>query len=97
MKSIDLLFTLDSFEHKACDVSVCGVQSQYASPHINLACKREGGGRKEILVISDRAVSSSGLCVYRGQAGCCLYYLMDLRWWSGRDEADRSLCQTGMV
>lgn len=29
MKSIDLLFTLDSFKHKACNVSVANTPSQY--------------------------------------------------------------------
>ena len=54
MKSIDLLFTLDSFEHKACDVSVANLQSQYTLLYITLTCKEKEKREKEIPVIPDR-------------------------------------------
>lgn len=54
MKSIDLPFTSDSFKHKACDVSVASLQSQYTSLYITLACKEKEKREKEIPVISDR-------------------------------------------
>lgn len=53
MKSIDLPFTSDSFKHKACDVSVANLQSQYTSLYITLACKEKEKREKEIPVISD--------------------------------------------
>ena len=56
MKSIDLLFTSDSFEHNACDVSVANLQSQYTFLYITLTCKGKERGEKEILVISDRGL-----------------------------------------
>lgn len=54
MKSIDLLFTSDSFEHNACDVSVANLQSQYTFLYITLTCKEKEKREKEIPVISDR-------------------------------------------
>lgn len=54
MKSIDLLFTSDSFEHSACDVSVANLQSQYAFLYITLTCKEKEKREKEIPVIADR-------------------------------------------
>lgn len=54
MKSIDLLFTSDSFEHNACDVSVANLQSQYTFLYITLTCKEKEKREKEILVIPDR-------------------------------------------
>lgn len=54
MKSIDLLFTLDSSEYKACDVSVANLQSQYTSLYITLTCKEKEKREKEIPVIPDR-------------------------------------------
>lgn len=63
MKSIDLPFTSDSFKHKACDVSVANLQSQYTSLYITAAGKEKEKREKEIPVISDRAASSSELCV----------------------------------
>lgn len=56
MKSIDLLFTLDSFEHKACDVSVANLQSQYTFLYIILTCKEKEKREKVIPVISDRGM-----------------------------------------
>lgn len=41
MKNIDLLFTSDSSEHTACDVSVAALQSQYAFFDITLTCKEK--------------------------------------------------------
>lgn len=49
MKSIDPLFTSDSFEHNVSDVSVASLQSQYTFLYINQTCKRE----KEIPVMPD--------------------------------------------
>lgn len=89
MKSIDLPFTLDSFEHKACDVSVANLQSQYIFLYITLTCKEKEKREKEIPVISDSGVAfSSELCCWRGQAGSCVYYLMDLKQWKGKCEGD---------
>lgn len=58
MKSIDLLFTSDSFEHKTCDVSVANLQSQYTFLYITLTCKGKGKREKEIPVILDRGPRS---------------------------------------
>lgn len=59
MKSIDLLFTLDSFEHSACDVSVANLQSQYTFLYITLTCKEKEREEKEIPVIPDRELRST--------------------------------------
>ena len=56
MKSIDLLFYSDSFEHKACDVSVANLHSQYTFVYITLTCKKREKREKEIPVISDRGM-----------------------------------------
>lgn len=53
MKTIDLPFTSDSFEHKACDVSVANLQSQYTFLYITLICKEKEKREKEISVILD--------------------------------------------
>lgn len=49
MKNIDLLFTSDSFEQKACDVSVASIQSQYTSLYITLVCKEKEKREKRLL------------------------------------------------
>lgn len=48
MKSIDPPFASDSFKHKACDVSVSNLQSQYTFLYITLTCKeKEKRGKKK--------------------------------------------------
>lgn len=59
MKSIDLLFTSDSFEHNACDVSVANLQSQYTFLYITLTCKEKEKREKEIPVIPDWELRST--------------------------------------
>ncbi len=59
MKSIDPLFTSDSFEHSACDVSVANLQSQYAFLYITLTCKEKEKREKEIPVMADRELCST--------------------------------------
>lgn len=59
MKSIDLLFTSDSFEHNACDVSVANLQSQYTFLSISPTCKEKERREKEIPVIPDRELRST--------------------------------------
>lgn len=49
MKSIDLLFTSDSSEHNACDVSVANLQSQYTFLYITLTCKEKEREKKRFL------------------------------------------------
>lgn len=88
MKSIDLLFTSDSFEHSACDVSVANLQSQYTFLSITLTCKEKGKREKRFL--SYRTESSVPLCALcqRGQTACFVYYLKDLMQWKERDKGD---------
>lgn len=65
-KILICFFTSDSFEHKACDVSVASIQSQYTSLYITLVCKEE---EKKRLLSSQTELWA--LCC-RGQAACCL-------------------------
>ena len=69
MKSIDLLFTSDSFEHNACDVSVANLQSQYTFLYITLTCKEKEKREKEIPVIPDRELCSTVSCVSERSGG----------------------------
>ncbi len=59
MKSIDLLFTSDSFEHDVSDVSVAKLQSQYTFLYITLTCKAEEKREKVTPVIPDREQRSA--------------------------------------
>lgn len=72
MKSIDLLFTLDSFEHKACDVSVANLQSRYSFLYITLTCKEKEKREKEIPVISDKELRSPQSFVFERSGWLCL-------------------------
>lgn len=71
-KILICFFTSDSFEHKACDVSVASIQSQYTPLYITLVCKEEE--KRDCCHIR----RSSGLCV-AGVRLLVVYYLMDLR------------------
>lgn len=88
MKSIDLLFTSDSFERSACDVSVANLQSQYTFLSITRTCKEKGKREKRFL--SYRTESSVPLCAlcHRGQTACFVYYLKDLMQWKEGDKGD---------
>lgn len=74
MKSIDLLFTSDSFEHNASDVSVAKLQSQYTFLYITLTCKAKEKREKGIPVIPDRELRSTVSFVSE-RSGCLLCLL----------------------
>lgn len=94
MKSIDLLFTSDSFEHNACDVSVANLQSQYTFLYITPACKEKEKREKEIPVIPDRELRSTVSFVSErsGWLFCLLPHGSDAvegegyRWWGSDGE-----------
>lgn len=95
MKSIDRLFTSDSFEHKACDVSVANLRSQYTPLYITLTCKEKEKREKGIPVISDKEPSPplSFVLQRSGLLLCLLPHGSDAVAGEGRG-GDESLGQT---